>query len=106
MYSRAIRLIHRIRIPSHVPQQQVVSRVLATSHFRRGRRPEILVPVAARYQQQFAGRAHLPLVQRLPPLFGKVLRQMADQRQKPHVARVTVWHTCRVKKCNIINTTE
>jgi len=82
---------------SHVPQQQVVGGVLAASHFRRGRRPEVLVPVAAGYQQQFTGRAHLPLVQRLPSQFREVLRQMADQRQESHVARVTVRYAWRTK---------
>lgn len=82
---------------SHVPQQQVVGGVLATGHFRRGRRPEVLVPIAAGYQQQFAGRAHLPLVQRLPPQLGEVLRQMSDQRQEPYVTRVTVRYSCTGK---------
>lgn len=80
----------RSREISHVPQQQVVGGVLAARDFRRGRRPEILVPVATGYQQQFARRAHLPLVQRLPSQLGETLRQMADQRQESHVARVTV----------------
>lgn len=79
----------------HVPQEQMVGGVFSAGHFGRGRRPEVLVTVAAGYQQQFAaGRAHLALVvQRLPSQFRDVLWQVADQRQETHVARVTVRHT-------------
>lgn len=84
-----------LRRISHVPQQQMIGGVLASGHFGRCGGPKVLVPVAAGYEQQFSGRAHFPLVQRLPAQFREALRQMADQRQEAHVARMTVRHACK-----------
>lgn len=84
----------RFVVSLHVPQEQMVGGVFSAGHFGCGRRPEVLVTVAAGYQQQFAaGRAHLALVvQRLPSQFRDVLWQVTDQCQEPHVARVTMGH--------------